>query len=136
MRQLTRRLPPNLTWAHRFLRWRQVGAIGGPGDMLILEMGGPIRFMDLAKQLIKLMNPSLTVEVAGLRPGEKLHQILVASDEVGVAKVYPRIIHASADLADSAVVLETTGPDVVAKFGQLLREHPADSPPAYKPEAV
>ncbi len=100
----------------------QAGAIGDPGEVLVLDMGEPVRILDLANQLIQLLNPSLEVEITGLRPGEKLHEILVASDEVGTAKVHPRIIHTTAEIADPAEALATMGSDVVATARRQLTE--------------
>jgi FlaA1/EpsC-like NDP-sugar epimerase len=51
--------------------------------------------VDLARQLINLLRPGTPIKFTGLRPGEKLHERLVSVDEVGVAKVHPRIIHAA-----------------------------------------
>ena len=87
-------------------------------------MGKPVKILDLANQLIGLLNPSLKVEFTGLRPGEKLHEILVASDEVGVAKVHPRIVHTAAELADPALALETMGSTVVSDVKQRLSPNP------------
>ncbi len=74
----------------------QAGAIGEQGEVLILDMGQPVKIAELAQQLANLMRPGTPIEFTGLRPGEKLHEILVATDEVGTAKVHPRIIHAPA----------------------------------------
>lgn len=71
----------------------QAGAIGEGGEVMILDMGEPVKILDLAKQLIARLDPSATIEFTGLRPGEKLHEALVAKDEVGVRRVHPRISH-------------------------------------------
>jgi dTDP-glucose 4,6-dehydratase len=78
----------------------QAGAIGDPGEVLILDMGDPVRILDLAHQLINLLRPGTEIEITGLRRGEKLHEILVAEDEIGVARVHPLITHAAASLGD------------------------------------
>ncbi len=100
----------------------QAGAIGDPGEVLILDMGEPVKILDLANQLIQLLNPSLTVEFTGLRPGEKLHEILIATDEVGAAKIHPRIIHTATELADPADALATMGPEAVRMARDRLAE--------------
>jgi FlaA1/EpsC-like NDP-sugar epimerase len=54
-------------------------AIGRPGDVLVLDMGEPVRIMDLATDLIRLSGRDVDrvpIQITGLRPGEKLHEKL------------------------------------------------------------
>ncbi|WP_262694118.1 nucleoside-diphosphate sugar epimerase/dehydratase [Kordiimonas aquimaris] len=56
-------------------------------DMFVLEMGAPIKIMDIAKRLILLSGVhDVKIEISGLRPGEKLHEQLFY-DESGVMRV-------------------------------------------------
>jgi FlaA1/EpsC-like NDP-sugar epimerase len=71
----------------------QAGAIGDSGEIMILDMGEPVRIVDLAQRLIAHHDPTVDIEFTGLRPGEKLHEVLVADHEVGVRRVHPRIFH-------------------------------------------
>jgi FlaA1/EpsC-like NDP-sugar epimerase len=71
----------------------QAAAIGDPGEIMILDMGKPVRIDDLAKKLVSLLRPGTPIEYTGLRTGEKLHEDLMANDEIGTAKTHPRIIH-------------------------------------------
>ena len=90
----------------------QAGAIGEPGEVMVLDMGNPVKIIDLAQQLITSIRPGTPVEYTGLRPGEKMHEILLSEDEVGVARQHPRIVHTVAKLADpSPVLAETAGLD-------------------------
>ena len=98
----------------------QAGAIAERGEVLVLDMGEPVRIVDLAKQLINSMNPGVEIEYTGLRPGEKLHEILIAYDEMGVAKVHPRIIHTTGTLADPLGALDIMDDDSVAVARELL----------------
>ena len=59
----------------------QAGALGQPGDTLILDMGEPVRIVDVARQMIDTLNPGVQIVYTGLRPGEKLHEVLVSSFE-------------------------------------------------------
>ncbi len=93
----------------------QAGAIGDPGEVLVLDMGNPVKIVDLAQQLIDLLKPETKIEFTGLRPGEKLHEVLIAKTEVGTAKIHPRITHTSVEFADPAEALETMGHDVVER---------------------
>ena len=59
-------------------------AIGGPGDLFVLDMGKPVRIMDLAEDLVRLSGRpagSVPIEITGLRPGEKLHERLFYDSE-------------------------------------------------------
>ncbi|MGL4654961.1 MAG: polysaccharide biosynthesis protein [Sarcina sp.] len=55
----------------------EAGALGNGGELFILDMGAPIRIMDLAKTMIELSNAPVNIEIVGLRPGEKLYEELL-----------------------------------------------------------
>jgi len=59
----------------------QAQAIGTPGDVFVLEMGEPVRIVDLARKMIALSGVPADIEFTGLRPGEKLHEALVSDAE-------------------------------------------------------
>lgn len=59
----------------------QAGAIGEPGEVLVLDMGEPVRIVDLARRLIGEAGRQVPLEVTGLRPGEKLHEDLFGAEE-------------------------------------------------------
>lgn len=72
----------------------QAGAIGAPGEVLILDMGQPVRIYDVARHLIQMSGRSdIEIEFTGLRKGEKLHEDLVGADELGVHRGHPQISH-------------------------------------------
>ena len=100
----------------------QSGAIGDPGEVLVLDMGKPVKIVDLAQQLIDLLRPGTRIEFTGLRPGEKMHEVLIAKTEVGTARIHPRITHTAAEYAEPSEALETMGPDVVAEARRVLGE--------------
>lgn len=59
----------------------QAGAIGTGGEIFILDMGEPIKIVDLAKKMIELSGrDDIKVEFSGLRPGEKLYEELLIDD--------------------------------------------------------
>lgn len=59
----------------------QAQAIGNPGDTFVLEMGEPVLISDLARKMIALSGVPADIEFTGLRPGEKLHEVLVEETE-------------------------------------------------------
>ena len=66
----------------------QAFAIGDHGDILVLDMGAPIRIVDLARNLIRLSGksePEVEIQFTGLREGEKLEEELFYDYE----KVFP-----------------------------------------------
>ena len=81
----------------------QAGALGQGGDVLVLDMGEPIRIVDLAKRMIHLSgleikdeaHPNGEIEIiyTGLRSGEKLYEELLIGDEVSET-THPRIMRA------------------------------------------
>jgi FlaA1/EpsC-like NDP-sugar epimerase len=59
----------------------QAGSLGSGGEIFILDMGEPVKIVDLAKQMIKLSGrDDIDIEFTGLRPGEKLYEELLIDD--------------------------------------------------------
>jgi FlaA1/EpsC-like NDP-sugar epimerase len=65
------------------------GAIGKAGDIHVLNMGSPIRIVDLARDVIRLALPDggkdIDIVFTGLRPGEKMEETLFAEGETAVS---------------------------------------------------
>jgi FlaA1/EpsC-like NDP-sugar epimerase len=63
----------------------QAGAIGKGGEIFVLDMGEPVRIVDLANDMIRLMGlkagEDIEITYSGLRPGEKIHEELVSHSE-------------------------------------------------------
>jgi FlaA1/EpsC-like NDP-sugar epimerase len=63
----------------------QAGTIGKSGELYVLDMGDPVKILDLARDMIQLsgFQPDAEVPIVftGIRPGERLHEQLVAADE-------------------------------------------------------
>ncbi len=55
----------------------EAGSLGSGGEVFILDMGKPIKIIDLAKKLIELSNADVGIDIVGLRPGEKLYEELL-----------------------------------------------------------
>jgi FlaA1/EpsC-like NDP-sugar epimerase len=72
------------------------GAIGDPGEVLILDMGEPVKILDVAQRFAAQHDPPLEIVFTGLRPSEKLHEDLISPDESGERRVHKLITHVSA----------------------------------------
>ena len=59
----------------------EAAAIGNNGEILVLDMGKPVKILDLARKLISLSGKEIKIEFTGLRSGEKLYEELVDLDE-------------------------------------------------------
>ncbi len=88
----------------------QAGAIGKGGQILLLDMGKPVRIVDLAADMIQLsglrLGEDIALDFVGLRPGEKLYEELYSSDEQRLPTCHPKII-----VADH----KPTEPEVIAR---------------------
>ena len=81
----------------------QAGAMGTGGDVFVLDMGQPVRIIDLARRMVELsgltvkdeLNPNGDIEfkITGLRPGEKLYEELLIGDNPTTTQ-HPRIMKA------------------------------------------
>jgi FlaA1/EpsC-like NDP-sugar epimerase len=84
----------------------QAGAIGSAGDVLVLDMGEPVRIADVSQQLIDQSSSPDQIETVytGLRPGEKLHETLLGRGEIGITDAHPLIMRVAAPPLDPGSV--------------------------------
>ncbi|QHF43868.1 hypothetical protein PspS35_08650 [Pseudomonas sp. S35] len=116
----------------------QAGSMGQGGDVFVLDMGEPVKIVELAEKMIHLSglsvrsdrNPQgdIAIEFTGLRPGEKLYEELLIGDNV-VATQHPMIMSANEDhlswdvLKDKlAELLAAVDQDDYTRVRQLLRD--------------
>ncbi len=74
----------------------QAGGIGSPGEVLILDMGEPVRIQDVAERMIAASGKDIEIVYTGLREGEKLHEVLVGHGEFDIRPIHPKISHTTA----------------------------------------
>ncbi len=116
----------------------QAGSMGQGGDVFVLDMGEPVKIVELAEKMIHLSglsirsehNPhgDIAIEFSGLRPGEKLYEELLIGDNVE-ATPHPMIMSAHEDYLPWDVLkerlealLKAVENDDYARVRQLLRE--------------
>ena len=72
----------------------QAGLMGKSGQIFVLDMGEPVKIVELARMLIRLSGKTeqeIPITYVGLRPGEKLYEELLANDESSVATPHPKL---------------------------------------------
>lgn len=69
----------------------QAGAIGNPGEVLVLDMGEPVRIEEVVRQLAAIRRRNVEIVYTGLRPGEKLHEVLWGEGELDQRPSHPLI---------------------------------------------
>jgi FlaA1/EpsC-like NDP-sugar epimerase len=115
----------------------QAGAIGGRGQVYVLDMGEPVKILDLARNMIRLSgkepDADIAIEYIGAKPGEKLHEELWTEGETVGPTSHQKILRAARPpidgdwLGEELVELERMVGrgetlDVVSKLATMMRE--------------
>ena len=108
----------------------QAGAIGNPGEVLVLDMGEPVRIGDVAKALIRRSGKSISVTYTGMRPGEKLHETLLGEGELDFRPVHPLVTHAQVPPMAPSWTHDLDVDDKREQINELLRNLCAVGPPS------
>ncbi|PNZ03224.1 hypothetical protein CD144_13380 [Staphylococcus equorum subsp. linens] len=81
----------------------QAGALATGGEVFVLDMGKPVKIVDLARNLIRLSGykeEDIGIEFSGIRPGEKLFEELLNKDEIHPEQVYEKIYRGKSQILD------------------------------------
>jgi FlaA1/EpsC-like NDP-sugar epimerase len=117
----------------------QAGGLGGKGTVYVLDMGEPIRIVDLARDLIRLagLEPERDIPIifTGLRPGEKLFEELLTAEDGVVDSPHPKIFVARINGVpeDFEDLLEDLLQAARSRDGARIREAFRRLVPTYKP---
>jgi FlaA1/EpsC-like NDP-sugar epimerase len=124
----------------------QAGAMATGGDVFVLDMGEPIKIVDLAKRMVELSglalkdeanpNGDIAIAVTGLRPGEKLYEELLIGDNP-MPTSHPRIMKAHEDfLTWDELQPKLTGLDLALDNNDvpLIRALLKEIVPGYQPD--
>jgi FlaA1/EpsC-like NDP-sugar epimerase len=129
----------------------QAGAIGDSGEIYVLDMGPPVKIIDLAHNMIRLSGKEpdvdIHVEFIGVRPGEKLHEELWSREEEAEPTSHPKILRCATvpvdpgwledELADLERLVDTGETlDVVSRLGTMVRGPHRVTAEAAAPETV
>lgn len=130
----------------------QAGAMGKGGDVFLLDMGEPIKIIDLARQMIRLsgcsvrdeLTPNGDIEIVttGLRPGEKLYEeLLIGENATGTN--HPRIMTSTEDMLSWDLLMPILDEIEAAccsfnplLIRQLLLKAPTDFHPSSEPHDI
>lgn len=96
----------------------QAGGIGRPGEVLILDMGEPVKILDVAQRMIAQSGKHVEIVFTGLRHGEKLHEELVGEGEGDERPFHPMISHAH---------VHTLAPEKLDRDGWIARLNLTDA---------
>ena len=114
----------------------QAAAIGDSGQVLVLDMGEPVKIVDLARDLIRLSGHTqdeIAIEFSGLRPGEKLFEELLADEDATMATDVPRLRIARLERQPQGLdeLLILTGDSGAAPDDRAVRDALRRSVPGY-----
>ena len=108
----------------------QAGALAKGGEVFVLDMGEPVKIVDLAKNLIRLSGYTIEdigIEFTGIRPGEKLYEELLSEEEIHPEQVYEKIYRGKVRTVSNAeietIVEELTGHFTKQRILEIANNH-------------
>ncbi len=104
----------------------QAGAIGRGGEALVLDMGEPVKIVDVAERMIAMAGKDVEIVFTGLREGEKLHEELFGEGEYGDRPFHPMISHVPVPpLAPEAVAAQPWSRAALGRASGVSRPRPS-----------
>jgi FlaA1/EpsC-like NDP-sugar epimerase len=126
----------------------QAGAMGQGGEIFILDMGTPVKIVDMARDLIRLSgfepDVDIKIEFIGLRPGEKLYEELITADENILPTQHPKILVLKGGVCEmdllngkihelSSLIAAQDADKIRSKIQEIVPDYaPSDTAPAYQ----
>ena len=120
----------------------QAGAMGKGSEIFVLDMGEPVRIMDLARDMIQLsglrVGDDIEIEVTGLRPGEKLYEELYSDQEQHLPTKHDKIMTAIGQPRRLLEVLHDINEltEMLDEPNEMVRAALADIIPVMRPAVV
>ena len=115
----------------------EAGSLGEGGEVFVLEMGKPVKIVDLAKNMIKLSGhvpgKDIKIEFTGLRPGEKLYEELMTAEEGTEVTTHAKIRKAILSDEDPHVLKQQYDKLIALQDGDAIIEQMKQMIPTYKP---
>ncbi len=117
----------------------EAGTHGNGGEIFVFDMGEPVKIADLAKRMIKLSGlKNIEIKYTGLRPGEKLYEELLSTEEntkpsfhkkIRIANVREYDYHNVLEDVDELVRLSNTYDDmkIVEKMKEMVPEYKSNN---------
>lgn len=118
----------------------QAGYMGQGGEIFVLDMGEPVKIVNLAREMIRLSGldeDDIKIEFTGLRPGEKLYEELLADSENTLPTPHPKLRIAQARTVEAAELqsLQAWIADSTIHTDEAVRERMRQWVPEYTPTA-
>jgi FlaA1/EpsC-like NDP-sugar epimerase len=107
----------------------QAGAVGRTGEVLVLDMGNPVRINEVAERLASESAEPVEIVYTGLRPGEKLHESLFGIGEADDRPVHPLISHVRVPPLDGDAYARLNAPNSSSNLKALLQLICVAAPP-------
>jgi len=114
----------------------QASAIGMPGEVLVLDMGSPVKVLDIARQLVERSGTDVEITFTGLRPGEKMHEVLLGDGESSSRPLHPMIDHVSVPALDLIRGLDACNSRNTSPFTLDGLRTVAESAPTTNPDTM